>query len=317
MLSLDRVGAAALADWKHRSTSATTFVAGEVITSRRGELSVLADEWRMTAKALRPLPVAHKPISEEARVRQRYVDLIIRPEAREWSARERRPLPARLVPPARLPRGRDADAAAAAGRGRARPFVTHPTRSTSTCYLRIAPELFLKRCLVGGIEKVFEINRNFRNEGIGSAHIAGVHDARGLRGLRGLQLDGTLTRELVQEAGSRCLAPPWWVTRRERNWNLAGNGPCSRSTARCRGRSARRREVRARAFGDRLRDMQRARGAGRSRRVVGRQLAEELSRSWSCTKLIDPWLVRNIRGDVPAGPRGPHRRAWPSNGICT
>ena len=54
-----------------------------MITSRRGELSVLADSWAMSAKALRPLPVAHKPLSEETRVRQRYVDLIVRPQARD------------------------------------------------------------------------------------------------------------------------------------------------------------------------------------------------------------------------------------------
>ena len=84
MLSLDRVGAEALEAWKRLvDLGDHVGVAGEVITSRRGELSVLADDWAMTAKALRPLPVAHKPLSEEARVRQRYVDLIVRPQARQ------------------------------------------------------------------------------------------------------------------------------------------------------------------------------------------------------------------------------------------
>ena len=84
MLSLDRVGAEALEDWKRRvDLGDLVGVTGEVITSRRGELSVLADSWAMSAKALRPLPVAHKPLSEETRVRQRYVDLIVRPQARE------------------------------------------------------------------------------------------------------------------------------------------------------------------------------------------------------------------------------------------
>src|SRR4051794_39173778 len=83
MLSLDRVGADALAAWKADvDLGDLVFASGEVISSKRGELSVLVDHWRMTAKALRPLPVAHRPLSEENRVRQRYVDLIIRPEAR-------------------------------------------------------------------------------------------------------------------------------------------------------------------------------------------------------------------------------------------
>ena len=80
MVSLANVGEQQLADWKDLvDIGDHVFVAGEVITSRRGELSVLADEWRMAAKALRPLPVAHKPLNEETRARQRYVDLVVRP----------------------------------------------------------------------------------------------------------------------------------------------------------------------------------------------------------------------------------------------
>src|SRR6185437_16039180 len=83
MLSADRVGAEGLANWKADvDLGDQVAVNGEVISSRRGELSVLADSWRLTAKALRPLPVAHRPMSEESRVRQRYVDLIVRPDAR-------------------------------------------------------------------------------------------------------------------------------------------------------------------------------------------------------------------------------------------
>ena len=86
MLSFDKVGPEALDTWKELvDLGDQVFVHGEVITSRRGELSVLADEWRMAAKSLRPLPVAHKPLSEEARVRQRYVDLIVRPEAAQMA----------------------------------------------------------------------------------------------------------------------------------------------------------------------------------------------------------------------------------------
>ena len=91
MLSLDKVGAEALEDWKRLvDLGDHVGVSGEVITSRRGELSILADAWQMTAKALRPLPVAHKPMGEEARVRQRYVDLVVRPQARRNSPHQGR-----------------------------------------------------------------------------------------------------------------------------------------------------------------------------------------------------------------------------------
>jgi lysyl-tRNA synthetase class 2 len=173
MLSLDRVGAQPLEDWKRLvDLGDLVGVTGEVITSRRGELSVLADSWAVTAKALRPLPVAHRPLSEEARVRQRYVDLIVRPEARDM-VRTRATVVRSLrdslhgsgyleveTPMLQLLHGGAA----------ARPFVTHSNALDTDLYLRIAPELFLKRCVVGGIERVFEINRNFRNEGSDSSH---------------------------------------------------------------------------------------------------------------------------------------------------
>ena len=83
MVSLDKVGQEALDAWKADvDLGDIVYVHGNVISSRRGELSVLADSWRMAAKSLRPLPVAHKEMNEESRVRQRYVDLIVRPEAR-------------------------------------------------------------------------------------------------------------------------------------------------------------------------------------------------------------------------------------------
>ncbi|GAA0544957.1 lysine--tRNA ligase [Paractinoplanes ferrugineus] len=173
MLSLDKVGEPALADWKQLvDLGDLVGIEGEVITSRRGELSVLADSWAMSAKALRPLPVAHKPLSEETRMRQRYVDLIVRPQARDTvraratvvrSLREslfRRNFLEVETPMLQLLHGG----------ATARPFVTHSNALDTDLYLRIAPELFLKRAVVGGIERVFEINRNFRNEGMDSSH---------------------------------------------------------------------------------------------------------------------------------------------------
>ncbi|WP_037080698.1 lysine--tRNA ligase [Pseudonocardia spinosispora] len=173
MLSLAGVGEDELARWKSQvDLGDHVFVHGEVITSRRGELSVFADEWAMAAKSLRPLPVAHKELSEETRARQRYVDLIMRPQARDtvrMRAEVMRALRQTLftdgyveveTPMLQLLHGG----------ATARPFVTHSNALDTELYLRIAPELYLKRAVVGGIERVFEINRNFRNEGIDSSH---------------------------------------------------------------------------------------------------------------------------------------------------
>jgi lysyl-tRNA synthetase class 2 len=203
MLSLDKVGAQALEDWKHLvDLGDHVSVTGEVITSRRGELSVLADSWAMSAKALRPLPVAHKPLSEETRVRQRYVDLIVRPQAREIvrtratvvrSLREslfRRNFVEVETPMLQLLHGG----------ATARPFVTHSNALDTDLYLRIAPELFLKRAVVGGIERVFEINRNFRNEGMDSTHSPEFAMLEAYQAYADYNVMQTQVREWIQEA---------------------------------------------------------------------------------------------------------------------
>ena len=173
MISLAGVGADELAAWKASvDLGDHVFVHGQVITSRRGELSIMADHWAVTAKSLRPLPVAHRPMSEESRVRQRYVDLIVRPEARRTV--ELRSTVMRSVRETLY--GRDfleietPMLQVIHGGAAARPFVTHLNAMDMDVYLRIAPELFLKRAVVGGIDRVFEINRNFRNEGVDSSH---------------------------------------------------------------------------------------------------------------------------------------------------
>ncbi|GAB09161.1 lysyl-tRNA synthetase [Gordonia araii NBRC 100433] len=132
----------------------------------------MADDWSLASKSLRPLPVAHKELNEETRVRQRYVDLIVRPEAREIArtrirvmAELRAFLDERGFLEVETPMLQTLHGGAAA-----RPFVTHSNAFDMDLYLRIAPELFLKRCVVGGIDRVFEVNRNFRNEGADSTH---------------------------------------------------------------------------------------------------------------------------------------------------
>lgn len=203
MVSLAEVGAESLADWKSLvDLGDHLFIRGEVISSRRGELSVMAKEWQITSKSLRPLPVAHKDLNEETRVRQRYVDLIMNPEARAM-ARMRPAVVAALREQfahwgfleVETPMLQTLQGGAAA-----RPFVTHINAFDIEVYLRIAPELFLKRAVVGGLGKVFEINRNFRNEGADSSHspefamlefYAEYHDYRDM---------ARLTRELIQAA---------------------------------------------------------------------------------------------------------------------
>jgi len=203
MLSLNKVGETALSDWKTTiDIGDHVFVRGEVITSRRGELSVLADEWRMAAKALRPLPVAHKDLNEETRIRQRYVDLIVRPQARE-TVRTRAGV-VRALRDSFDQRGflevETPMLQTMHGGATARPFVTHSNAMSMDLYLRIAPELFLKRCVVGGIERVFEINRNFRNEGSDSSHSPEFAMLEYYAAYETYDSMAVLTRELVQEA---------------------------------------------------------------------------------------------------------------------
>jgi len=203
MVSLASVGADSLAAFKSDvDLGDHLFAHGKVITSRRGELSVLADSWSITAKALRPLPVAHKPLSEESRVRQRYVDLIVRPQARrtvEVRSVVNRSLRATLY-------GRDFLEVETPmlqvlhGGAAARPFMTHMNAMDMDLYLRIAPELYLKRAVVGGIDRVFEINRNFRNEGVDSSHSPEFAMLEAYQAYSDYNGVAELTQSLIQEA---------------------------------------------------------------------------------------------------------------------
>lgn len=203
MVSLDRVGAESLAAWKSDvDLGDLVFVRGEVISSKRGELSVLADSWQITAKALRPLPVAHRPLSEESRVRLRYVDLIVRSDARrmvELRAAVLHSLRATLetrgyleveTPVLQIVHGGAA----------ARPFHTHLNTFDLDMSLRIATELYLKRILVGGFERVYELGRSFRNEGVDSTHSPEYTHLEAYEAYGDYDTMAELTRALIVDA---------------------------------------------------------------------------------------------------------------------
>jgi lysyl-tRNA synthetase class 2 len=203
MLSFDRIGEAQLDSWKSFvDIGDLVAVVGEVISSKRGELSVMADSWHMAAKALRPLPNPHTPLSEETRVRQRYADLIMRDTARNVA----RLRPATMTSLRASFAKRDYLEVETPmlqtmhGGAAARPFVTSSNAFDMQLFLRIAPELFLKRCVVGGIERVFEINRNFRNEGADSTHSPEFAMLEYYQAYADYHDMATLTRELIQEA---------------------------------------------------------------------------------------------------------------------
>ena len=203
MISRDGVGDDSLAAFKTDvDLGDLILVHGEVISSRRGELSVLADRWSMAAKALRPLPNLHHDLSEESRVRRRYVDLIVRPAARDVVRTRagvvralRDSFHARGYLEVETPMLQVQPGGAAA-----RPFSTHMNAFDIELYLRIAPELFLKRAVVGGIERVFEINRNFRNEGADSTHSPEFTMIEAYQAYGDYNQMAVLTRELIQEA---------------------------------------------------------------------------------------------------------------------
>ena len=206
MLSLDRVGTDELAAWKSDvDIGDHIWIRGEVGASRRGQLSVFADEWGYAAKALRPLPVAHKDLNEETRVRRRYLDLIMSEDARkiarqrvEALASLRRSLTERAYLEVETPILQTLHGGASA-----RPFVTHMNAYDIDLYLRIAPELYLKRCVVGGLERVFDINRNFRNEGADSTHSPEFGMLEFYQAYADYNDMARITRELIQEAAQR------------------------------------------------------------------------------------------------------------------
>ncbi|QBI56070.1 bifunctional lysylphosphatidylglycerol synthetase/lysine--tRNA ligase LysX [Streptomonospora litoralis] len=231
MLSLDKLGPDSLAAWKSDiDLGDHVGVEGEVITSRRGELSVMVDSWKLTAKCLRPLPEKHKGLTDpEARVRRRYVDLIVNPEIRQMVGSRsaairalRDGLNGRGYTEVETPMLQPVH-----GGATARPFTTHINAYDLDLYLRIAPELYLKRLVVGGMEKVFEINRNFRNEGADSTHNPEFTMLEFYQAYADYDVMAGLTRGLLQEAVHAAFGTTL-VERDGREYDLSGEWPSVR-----------------------------------------------------------------------------------------
>jgi lysyl-tRNA synthetase class 2 len=206
MLSLDKVGEQRLEDWKRDiDLGDHVGVTGEVITSKRGELSVLADSWVLASKALRPLPEKWRGLADdETRIRRRYVDLIVNPDARRMFetraivlASLRTTLANRGFVEAETP-----ILQVLHGGASARPFVSHMNAFDLPVYLRIALELYLKRLVVGGVERVYEIGRTFRNEGVDSTHANDFTMLEAYEAYGDYDTMADLTRALVLDAAA-------------------------------------------------------------------------------------------------------------------
>jgi lysyl-tRNA synthetase class 2 len=203
MVSLAIVGEESLQRWKELvDLGDHVYVSGEVISSRRGELSIMVSDWAVASKALLPLPNLYTELSEESRVRSRFLDLIVRDQARA-TVRARAAVNASLratftghefieveTPMLQVQHGGAS----------ARPFITHSNAFDTDLYLRIAPELYLKRAVVGGLDRVFEINRNFRNEGADSTHSPEFAMLEAYQSYSDYNGIADLTQELIQNA---------------------------------------------------------------------------------------------------------------------
>lgn len=203
MLSLAELGEEEMLAWKELiDLGDHIMVAGEVMASRTSQLSVLVNSWQVTSKAVLPLPNLHSDLSDETRVRQRYLDLIVRDAARETVITR-----AKTLASVRNTLTQDGFLEVETpmlqtlhGGAAARPFVTHSNAFDMDLYLRIAPELFLKRAVVGGLDCVFEINRNFRNEGSDSTHSPEFAMLEAYKAYADYQDMAVIVRTIVQNA---------------------------------------------------------------------------------------------------------------------
>ena len=212
MISLDAVGPEVLRRWRHDvDLGDHVGVIGEVITTKRGELTVRAESFEITAKSIRPLPDKHKGLTDpEARVRARYVDLIVRPEAREIAYI--RATVVRSVRDSLQNRGftevETPILQLIHGGANARPFETHINAYDLDLYLRIATELHLKRLIVGGMEKIFEVGRQFRNEGVDFKHNPEFTSLEVYETYGDYNTMRMLTQQIIQESATAIYGSP-------------------------------------------------------------------------------------------------------------
>jgi lysyl-tRNA synthetase class 2 len=169
----DAIGPATFAQFKKWDIGDLAGFEGKPFKTKTGELTIMAENITLITKSLRPLPEKYHGLTDvETRYRQRYVDLIVNPEVR--STFKKRIEIIRLIREFLSNRGflevETPMMQAIPGGATARPFKTYHNSLDMDLYLRVAPELYLKRLLVGGFEKVFEVNRNFRNEGLSTRH---------------------------------------------------------------------------------------------------------------------------------------------------
>lgn len=199
---IDAVGEEEYERWQKLDIGDIVGVRGEVFRTRMGEISVRTKEYTLLTKALRPLPDKFHGLKDtETRYRQRYVDLIVNPEVRDTFEKR-----SRIIRGIRsyLDRADFIEVEtpilnSIPGGASARPFVTHHNTLDIDMYLRIAPELYLKRLIVGGFERVYEIGRLFRNEGMSVKHnpeFTAVELYQAYTDLRGMM---TLCEELLSE----------------------------------------------------------------------------------------------------------------------
>jgi lysyl-tRNA synthetase class 2 len=177
-------------------------VYGKVISSKRGELSIFVSKWCLASKAIRPLPVLHKELSDEQRMRRPYTDLIVRDDAQKMAR-----LRPKVVQSIReFMAGDDFIELETPilqvlhGGANAKPFSTHINAFDMDLYLRISLELYLKRAVVGGIDRVYELSRNFRNEGVDSSHSPEFSMMEAYQAYGTYDTIGELTKNLIQYA---------------------------------------------------------------------------------------------------------------------
>ena len=202
MISKKEIGADSLKQFKQLvDLGDHLYLRGRVIASKTGELSVFATEWAIASKALQPLPALHKDLNDDTRTRKPYIGMIadekVRNMVRNRSkavASLRRTFDDHDFLEVETPMLQTIHGGAAA-----RPFTTHMNAFDLDLYLRIAPELFLKRCLVGGIDRVFEINRDFRNEGVDATHAPEFTMVEAYQAYGTYDTIGQLVKELVQK----------------------------------------------------------------------------------------------------------------------